>query len=138
MATSTPSTAAIIAKATELLSGVLADEQIKEFVKANKIRTFGKLAVLAEEAIIANSKPKSKRAARRTEADAAPNTRWARAAATRIEVLVSANPKRGAAAARFALYMAKGGTTVGAFLAAGGRAKDLNWDLRHGFIAVAE
>ncbi len=127
---STPSTAAVLARATELLSAVMSDEQIKAFVKTNKIRTFGKLAVMAEEAIIAARKP----ARSGKKAEARP-TRWVAAADRKIKVLVDKNPKRLTAAERFELYYTKG-ITVSAYLAAGGQVRDLTWDTKMGFIAI--
>ena len=55
-----------------------------------------------------------------------------------IRVLKAKNPKRpgSAAHARFDLY--KKDMTVGEFLAAGGWRADLRWDLRQGFIELAD
>ena len=52
-----------------------------------------------------------------------------------ITLLVAENPKRGASAQRYALY--RTGMTVGEYLAAGGRSKDINWDVAREYITVA-
>lgn len=52
----------------------------------------------------------------------------------KINVLVDENPKRGAAAERFALY-AKA-KTVGDYVAAGGTLADIRWDTKKGFISL--
>jgi hypothetical protein len=52
----------------------------------------------------------------------------------KIKVLVKENPKRAAAAERFALY--KNGMTVDEYLVAGGKRADVNWDVAQGFIEV--
>jgi hypothetical protein len=53
-----------------------------------------------------------------------------------ISVLVAANPKRpgSSSAERFALYNVH--NTVDAFLKAGGKRIDLDWDVKHGFISI--
>ena len=52
----------------------------------------------------------------------------------KIKVLVKDNPKRAAAAERFALY--KSGMTVDEYIAAGGTRADVNWDVKQQFIEV--
>lgn len=52
----------------------------------------------------------------------------------KIKVLVKENPKRAAAATRFALY--KNGMTVDEYIAAGGTRADVNWDVKMQFIEV--
>lgn len=52
----------------------------------------------------------------------------------KIKVLVAENPKRAAAATRFALY--KNGMTVDEYIAAGGTRADVNWDVKQTFIEV--
>jgi hypothetical protein len=52
----------------------------------------------------------------------------------KIKVIVKENPKRAAAADRFALY--KNGMTVDEYLEAGGKRADVNWDVAQGFIEV--
>lgn len=126
----TPSTAAIRAAASKLLSSVLSEEQIAEFIKANKIRTFGKLETLGGEVLKANKGAK----VRKTAGSGAPS-KYAALSSAPITALVADNPKRGTCAERFALYFQKG-MTVGKFLAAGGQKRDLAWDVRHEFIKI--
>lgn len=52
----------------------------------------------------------------------------------KITVIAKENPKRAAAAERFALY--KNGMTVDAYIEAGGTRADVNWDVKSGFISV--
>jgi len=52
----------------------------------------------------------------------------------KIKILVKENPKRAAAATRFALY--KNGMTVDEYIAAGGTRADVNWDVKMEFIEV--
>lgn len=54
----------------------------------------------------------------------------------KITVLVTENPKRGGAAERFDLY--KKNNTVDKYVAAGGKREDIAWDVKKGFISVAE
>ena len=54
--------------------------------------------------------------------------------ARKITVLISQNPKRGAAAARFALY--RTGMSVKQFIALGGKFRDIAWDIRAGYISA--
>lgn len=65
------------------------------------------------------------KAALEAVADAGPEDRI-------IVVLVKGNPKKGKRAARFNLY--RHGMTVREYLAAGGKQRDLVWDLTHLFI----
>lgn len=127
----TPTTAQIRAAAAKMLGSVLTEEQIAEFLKANKIRTFGKLDTLGRDALAANSKAKTKK----TSAASSSVGKYAALSDTPISVKVADNPKRGTCAERFALYFQKG-MTVGKFLAAGGQKRDLAWDVRHGYISL--
>lgn len=56
------------------------------------------------------------------------------AGTAKIKLLTKENPKRAAAAERFALY--KNGMTVDEYIAAGGKRADVNWDVAQGFIEV--
>ena len=56
------------------------------------------------------------------------------AGSAKIKILAKDNPKRAAAAERFALY--KNGMTVDEYIAAGGKRADVNWDVAQGFIEV--
>jgi hypothetical protein len=90
-----------------------------------------------------SAKPAAKKAvakAPKTEKVATEGGRKGRAPAwpleTKIKVLVAENPKRAGSASfdRFALYGK--GTTVGAFLEAGGTSGDLHWDSEHEYISI--
>lgn len=52
-----------------------------------------------------------------------------------IVLVVTENPKRGASKARYELY--KTCTTIHSYIKAGGRAADIPWDLKRGFIKFA-
>ena len=110
---------------------------------AKRTKRTGPLSVsIAQRAAAARAKKaaEKKATAAPTPKKAAPAARAPAPAAApdgrRITVLAPTNPKRpgSAAHARFALY--RTGMTVAEFVAAGGRAVDLNWDVPHKFIRV--
>jgi len=88
----------------------------------------------------AATKKAAAKAAPKAKKEAAEGGRKGRAPAwpleTKVKVLVSENPKREGSASydRFALYGK--GTTVGAFLEAGGTSADLHWDSEHEYISI--
>lgn len=51
-----------------------------------------------------------------------------------VHLLTKENPKKGKRAARFALYT--NGMTVAEYVKAGGKLRDVRWDVAHGFISV--
>lgn len=93
--------------------------------------------VAAKKGAAATKKPAAKKAAAKQPSEGG---RKGRAPAwpleTKVKVLVSENPKRAGSASydRFALYGK--GTTVGAFLEAGGTSADLHWDSEHEYISI--
>jgi hypothetical protein len=54
----------------------------------------------------------------------------------RIYKLVAANPKREGAATHAMFELYRDGMTVGDYVAAGGRRRELNWDVRNGWVSV--
>lgn len=97
------------------------------------------VAKAAAKKAVAKKAEKPAKAAKPTK-EASTEGRRGRAPAwpleTKIKVLVSENPKRAGSSSfdRFALYGK--GTTVGAFLEAGGTSADLHWDSEHEFISI--
>lgn len=87
-----------------------------------------------------NAAPAAKKSAAKKVAVAAEEGTRGRApnidGAAKIKILTEkgANPKRGTAAERFALY--KNGMTVDEYIAAGGKRADVNWDVAQGFIST--
>jgi len=79
-------------------------------------------------------KPAAKKAAKKEASEGgrgrAPNI----AGTAKIKLLTKENPKRAAAAERFALY--KNGMTVDEYISAGGKRADVNWDVGQSFIEV--
>lgn len=87
------------------------------------------------KATAAPAKKAAAKPAKKVEAEAGTRGRQPNVAGTaKIKILVKDNPKRAAAAERYALY--KNGMTVDEYIAAGGKRADINWDVLQGFIEV--
>ena len=83
----------------------------------------------------AKKTPAAKKAAPADAGEPGPRGRQPNiAGSAKIKLLVKENPKRAAAAERFALYT--NGMTVDEYIAAGGKRADVNWDVSQGFIEI--
>lgn len=114
------------------------EQEMSEDVKPKKNPAPAKKAAEKPAAKKAAKKAAAKKAAKKAEATE-PGTRGRApniSGDAKIKLLVEkgANPKRGTAAERFALY--KNGMTVDEYIAAGGKRADVNWDVGCGFIEV--
>ena len=78
--------------------------------------------------------PKKAEPKNKTEKGAAQKEAMAANRARKITILVEGNPKRGTAAARYALY--KNGMTVGKYIELGGQLRDVTWDVKQGWISA--